>query len=179
MRDESDTTQRTCVNVNMLSYPTKNIRNVTKIMECQSVCQKCERYSENANVLAFHKATDNSWQVWRIWNLGLIILHVLGFHEWDTITLWTQHSQNLAGRFQSLPFIHSHHSWNLPPSLSSTTATHRQTDNVAGGTKEGKKSGFLRAAAAATATAELGIITGWPDVHNIITKRPLGNPEDS
>ena len=35
--------------------------------------------------------------------------------------------------------------------------SHRQTDNVAGGTKEGKKSGFLRAAAAtaATATAEL------------------------
>ena len=32
-----------------------------------------------------------------------------------------------------------------------------QTDNVAGGTKDGKKSGFLRAAAAtaATATAEL------------------------
>ena len=38
---------------------------------------------------------------------------------------------------------------------------YRRTDNVAGGTKEGKKSGFLRAAAtaaaAATATAELGI----------------------
>ena len=43
----------------------------------------------------------------------------------------------------------------LPPSWH--LRTDRQTDNVAGGTKEGKKSGFLRAAAAtaATATAEL------------------------
>ena len=43
---------------------------------------------------------------------------------------------------------------------------YRRTDNVAGGTKEGKKSGFLRAAATATAAAatataaELGIIQG-------------------
>ena len=67
---------------------------------------------------------------------------------------WRRYLENACVSVRTTS-IHSHRSWSLPPSWH--LRTDRQTDNVAGGTKEGKKSGFLRAAAAtaATATAEL------------------------
>ena len=121
MRDESDTTQRTCVNVNMLSYPTKNIRNVTKIMECQSVCQKCERYSENANVLAFHKATDNTWQVWRIW-IACLRLSWVG-HNHSVNTTFSKLSKEI-----SKSSLHPFTSQLKPPSLPLFNNSYAQTD---------------------------------------------------
>ena len=75
-------------------------------------------------------------------------------HDWDECV--SEMKEIFRKRMCVCPYnIHPFASQLKPPSL--LASTHRQTDNVAGGTKEGKKSGFLRAAAAtaATATAEL------------------------